>query len=176
MRTPPWKAWPSMLSRFWRRRKTSIPPEPPEPAPIAIGVEAIRANAALAIEQLGPASELGDAFGYNRDSVKWVEGFIERQRIAGGFSAATVHTLVQVLGSFLGESVIHAYGGEWRTRDGVSGVFFDDRNAVFPFAKVGKQFDQGLANGESILGFFEAIPIVFKLANAADRPSDPPAS
>lgn len=165
-----------MLSHFWRRRKDTIPAEPPEPAPIALDIEAIRANAQMVIQQLGPGSELRDAFGYNRDSVQWVEGFIERQRIAGGFSHASVHTLVQVLGSFLGECVIHVYGGQWKTIDGRSGVFFDDRNAIFPFAKVAKQFDNGVQGGDSIEDFFTAIPKIFKLPRAADHDSDSPAT
>ena len=40
----------------------------------------IRANAELTISEHGPISGMGDASGYNRDSVEWVEGFIEGQR------------------------------------------------------------------------------------------------
>jgi hypothetical protein len=42
------------------------------------------------------------------------------------------------------------------------GVVFDDKNAVFPFAKVHKQFQYGLDRGDSILGFFDLIgPVIF---------------
>jgi hypothetical protein len=38
----------------------------------------IQDNVSLAIEQLGPLSDVD--FGLNQKSVEWVEGFIERQR------------------------------------------------------------------------------------------------
>jgi hypothetical protein len=65
--------------------------------------------------------------------------------------------LVQLIGSYLGECVIHCYGGVWRWREGDWGVFFNDSNAAFPFIKVRKQFHSGIDDGESILGFFDAI-------------------
>jgi len=42
------------------------------------------------------------------------------------------------------------------------GVFFDDSNAVFPFAKVSKQFENGHDGGDSISSFFEVIGPVFR--------------
>jgi hypothetical protein len=122
--------------------------------------EAIQQNARLVIEKLGPLSGLETRFGYNRESVEWVDGFIERQRLRPEVKA-NPEEMVQVLGSFLGECVLHTYGGEWREHDGSWGVFFDAGNAVFPFAKVRKQFDNGLEGGDSILGFFEIIEPVF---------------
>jgi hypothetical protein len=47
--------------------------------------EKIRANADLTINMLGPVSDVAN-FGYNSDSVKWVEGFIERQRVRSDLS------------------------------------------------------------------------------------------
>ncbi|HKF20297.1 MAG TPA: hypothetical protein VKE93_01935 [Candidatus Angelobacter sp.] len=131
--------------------------------------EAIHANARLVIDQLGPLSELGERFGYNRESVEWVEGFIERQRVRPDVRAADKARMVQVLGSFLGECIVHTYGGEWRERDGSWGVFFDPSNAAFPFSKVGKQFDNGAESGDSILSFFDAVGIVI-----LKRPGQPP--
>jgi len=61
----------------------------------------IRANAELVIKQLGPLSGL--AFGYNADSVVWVDGFIEQQRSRSDIDNDQVDGLVNVLGSFLGE-------------------------------------------------------------------------
>jgi hypothetical protein len=122
--------------------------------------DAILANARLVIDQLGPLSGLGARFGYNRESVEWVEAFIERQRVRPEFKAETQARMVQVLGSFLGECIIHTYGGEWREKDGDWGVFFDASNAAFPFSKVGKQFDNGMESGDSILSFFDAIGVV----------------
>src|SRR5205823_3476954 len=118
--------------------------------------------AEMMIEQLGPASGV-DTFGYNRASVEWVEGFIDRQRKTG-LSGESTYTLVQVLGSFLGECLVRVYGGVWRKQGDAWGVFFDDRNnAAFPFAKVNKVFSEGLEGGESVLGFFDAVPAIFDL-------------
>lgn len=67
----------------------------------------IAANVQLAIENLGPLSEID--FGLNRASIRWVEGFVERQR--PGFGADQIDGLVAVIGSFLGECVVVATGG-----------------------------------------------------------------
>jgi hypothetical protein len=115
----------------------------------------IRANAQLAISKFAALSGLGEHFGYNRASVEWVDGFIERGRT--DIKADSVNGLVQVLGSYLGECIIKIYGGVWREHDGTVGVFFDDSNAVFPFTKVRKQFENGRDPGDSILGLFDMI-------------------
>jgi hypothetical protein len=52
-------------------------------------------------------------------------------------------------------------------------VAFSDRDMAFPFAKVAKQFDNGLEDG--ISGFFRAIPLVFEsrirpLTSASQKP------
>jgi hypothetical protein len=128
-------------------------------------LEAIHANAQLVLEQLGPISGLGEQFGYNLESLQYVEGFIERQRTRAGVDEATIDRWVQVLGSFLGECVIHTYGGEWRENQGRWGIFFseaNDRNAAFPFAKVQKQFANGLESGDSIVSFFRVLPVILK--------------
>ncbi len=107
--------------------------------------ESIRKNAELLIEHARTKGELGRAFGYTRESVKWVDNFIERQRTHGYDEA--VENLIQVIGSYLGESIIHVYGGTWKEWNNIVGVFFDDgnpnANAVFPFNKVQKQFRDG---------------------------------
>ena len=122
--------------------------------------EKIRANAKLVVDRCSSLSGLDTRFGYNRDSVKWVDGFIERQRTATDVNSDGTAMLIQVLGSYLGECVIHAYGGSWKERDDQWGVSFDDSNVVFPFNKVWKQFHYG--HEDSIFSFFEMIPLVFK--------------
>lgn len=119
----------------------------------------IRSNAQLAIEWFKSISPLQALFGLDRDSLKWVDGFVEQQRTT---PSRTPSTLVELIGSYLGECVIHAYGGEWRLEDGQWGVCFDDSNVVFPFNKVRKQLQNGHAAGDSILGFFDIIgPVIF---------------
>jgi len=125
------------------------------------GIEKIRANAEMAARKLGPLSGLGEGFGFNRASVEWVEGYIERLRSSGDFSGKQdFGSLPSVLGSFLGECIVQTYGGEWRNEDGWWGIYFNDRNAAYPFNKVTKQFENGRDGGDSILSFFDTIPIV----------------
>lgn len=118
----------------------------------------IRANAELVIKQLGPLSDL--EFGYNAESVAWVDGFIEQQRSRSGVDKNVIDGLVNVLGSFLGECIIRCFGGNWKNADGEWSVCFDDKNAVYPFTKVRKHFANG--QEDSVRSFFELIPVMFK--------------
>jgi hypothetical protein len=132
--------------------------------------EKIGANAELTIKTLGPLSDLAN-FGYNSDSVKWVEGFIERQRVRSDLAKEEIDQLVSNLGSFLGECVIACFGGEWRQHGPTWGVAFNQNNMVFPFSKVEKQFADGMDQGESIDGWFRTIPTIF--AQHIRRPRAP---
>jgi hypothetical protein len=120
--------------------------------------EMIRANAEMVVEQLRQVSDVKD-FGYNAESVAWVDGFIQRQRVNPDMDEAGVHQMTQNLGSYLGECVIACYGGEWRQEEGMWAVTFNEANAVFPFNKVGKQFANG--SEDSVRGWFETIPVIF---------------
>ncbi|MEU4836220.1 hypothetical protein [Streptosporangium sp. NPDC023615] len=116
----------------------------------------IQENVTLAIEELGPLSDVD--FGLNRESVEWVEGFIERQRSRPGFDPERIDGLIGVLGSFLGECVVAATGGHWHWSDDHGwGVLLPEGSTIFPFAKVGKQFRGGLEEGESIAGFYRVV-------------------
>lgn len=111
----------------------------------------IKANAALVISTLGPLSQID--FGYDRASVAWVDGFIERQRVREG---SVKGKMPGVLGSHLGEAIIARAGGQWAmAEDGSLGVRLPNGAWVFPIGKVDKQWDQGRENGESVLGFYE---------------------
>jgi hypothetical protein len=116
-------------------------------------LQRLQANVQLVIAELGPTSGLD--FGLNRESVKWVEGFIEGQRARPDFDAASPNRLVSVLGSFLGACIVAATNGNWSHEDGVWGVRFANGNVAFPFAKVDKQFRNGLGAGDSIVAFYD---------------------
>jgi hypothetical protein len=123
----------------------------------------IRANAQWVLDRFSSLSKLHEQFGYNHESVKWVEGFIEQQRSKADITPDAIGNLAQMIGSSLGECIIHTYGGNWKEQDDECGIFFDDSNAVFPFSKVSKQFQNGLSGGDSILSFFELIgPVILK--------------
>lgn len=113
----------------------------------------IQANAQMVINDLGKlASDLGDNFGYNRESVEFIEGYIERCK-QRGVTPEQTEGLVQMLGSFLGECIVHVYGGEWREYEGQPGIFFENGSGAFPFSKVRMQFKNGLQ--DSVLGFYD---------------------
>lgn len=120
-------------------------------------VASIRQIADSVVGQLGPVSKI--EFGFNRESVEWLTGFIERQRAQPDFGAENVDGLVVPLGSFLGECIIAAYGGRWQYSEefGQWCVGFDANNEVYPFAKVRKQFENGLEGGDSILGLYDVV-------------------
>lgn len=114
----------------------------------------LRENAAVALREFKKVS--GIEFGLDRESVAWVEGFIERQRSKYADENAR-GAIVSVLGSYLGEAIIKACpGAHWDTDEaGALGVAFDNGDWCYPFAKVDKQFDSGVAGGDSILGFYD---------------------
>ncbi|SDR21064.1 hypothetical protein [Thermostaphylospora chromogena] len=117
------------------------------------GLRDIKENTRLVIDRLGPLSGLD--FGLNRDSVAWVDGFIERQRERPEFDPENIDGLVNVIGSFLGECIVSATGGRWECSEEHGwGVRLGEEGIVFPFVKVRKQFTNGIAGGDSILSFY----------------------
>ncbi|MBK6703554.1 MAG: hypothetical protein KA153_10790 [Hyphomonadaceae bacterium] len=123
-------------------------------------LDRIRMSAAFAVEKLGGGA--GFPFGYNRESVQWLEGFIERQRVRG----VDHGNLVSVLGSFLGEAIIAEAGGEWTKSDDGIGIAFqvgDSASVCFPYAKVAKQFENGVAGGDGVASFYDfSVNVVAK--------------
>ena len=123
--------------------------------------EKLKSNAALAVESLRPLSDV-QPFGFNRESVVWIEGFIERQRINPDITDETKEGLVNVLGSFLGECIIHLHGGQWRRDNNGWGIRFDRKNAAYPFNKLRKLMKNGVEGGDSIVSFLDITGILFK--------------
>ena len=122
--------------------------------------ELFRANSRLVIERFRSSSDLGDRFGFDRESVERIERFIENERNRRRIPSEELSKLVTLFGAYLGEAIVHKYGGSWREHSEGWGVFFDDSNAVFPFTKVLKQFENGMAKGDSILSFFDLVGLV----------------
>ncbi len=115
--------------------------------------EDIKANAEKLIEKLRPISKIN--FGYNKESVHWLQGYIERLRRSEKFKESE-EQFVSVFGSYLGECIIQRHGGHWENRDGIFAVAFDDQNYVLPFNRVKKQWQNGLEDG--IADLFDMIP------------------
>jgi len=115
-------------------------------------LEAIRGNAELVVRELAHAR--GTDFGYDKDSVGYLEAFIEGQRAQDPETAAG---LVGVLGCYLGEAIIAAVpsAGWEEDEDGALAIIFANRDMAYPFNKVEKQIAEGLEDGESILSFYD---------------------
>ncbi|MDB5223439.1 MAG: hypothetical protein JWN83_2106 [Chitinophagaceae bacterium] len=98
---------------------------------------------------------------YDRESVKFIEGFIERTKINLG--ETQVDGFINSLGAFIGQCIIENYGGEWKydNETGVTSVSITDQNIAYPFGKVRKQFENGLE--DSVYSFYNVIPIVFNI-------------
>jgi hypothetical protein len=97
---------------------------------------------------------------FDRSAVEWLDGYVTRQHEHG--DPENVSGLVSTLGSFFGECIIQSFGGKWMQSEHGWCIKFDDKNAVFPFAKIEKH----LLNGreDSVLSMFDTIPVVFPKA------------
>lgn len=106
-------------------------------------------------------STLSENLGVNlkcdRASVEWVDGYIERVR--PDLEEDALYGLSNPIGAFLGECIIANHGGQWRAAEDTWGVYFDEQNAAYPFAKAYKHLLNG--SGDSILSFYDTIPVVF---------------
>ena len=114
----------------------------------------IKANVDFALQEF---RELADKdVGLDAASVAWVEGFIEQARGRYiGVDGGVPDGLVGLIGSYLGEAIIAETNGTWvEDESGDVGVAFPNGDVVYPFNKVRKQFEQGLAQGESVLSFY----------------------
>ena len=120
-------------------------------------IELIKSNAQTAVNLFVRFEKV--TLSYDEASVERVDNFIGRSRDV--YDSSTVDRMVSVFGSFLGECVREKYGGQWDKINGEWGVRFAEGNAAFPFHKVRKQFENG--SEDSILSFYQVIPIVFKL-------------
>ncbi|GMV81163.1 MAG: hypothetical protein AMXMBFR7_23470 [Planctomycetota bacterium] len=120
----------------------------------------IKSNAEFVIENLRPICPI--RFGYTAESVHWLEGYIERLRESGELDEpGAKDALTNTFGSYLGECIIHCYGGSWTNGEDGWCVAFENGNIAFPFAKVSKQLENGLDDG--VHSFFRAIPAILKV-------------
>jgi hypothetical protein len=103
---------------------------------------------------------------YNADGVKFLEGFIERNK--SEIPKEQWSGLINTCGAFLGQCIIKNFGGKWvREDDEQVAVVFGDGNKIYPFAKVNKQFENGLE--DSIFSLFTLIPTVYKIEPRSPR-------
>jgi hypothetical protein len=100
-------------------------------------------------------------FGYDRESLAWVENYIESHR--AGFTAEESQAFIGLVGAYLGECVRQAYGGSWTEKDGAWAIVFEHGGGAFPFSKSRKLMEDGLSGAESITSFFDVLPTILKL-------------
>jgi hypothetical protein len=117
-------------------------------------LEAIKANAALVLKTFEQQN-----LAYDEESVAWLDGYIERNRL--NWDEQNAEKLVNILGSFLGECIRLNHGGEWQTTENGLGVAFSGGNVAFPFNKIRKQIQNG--SEDSIASFYNTIPLIFKI-------------
>jgi hypothetical protein len=126
--------------------------------PADLGEESKR-FAHLLIDTFG--RELGVILKYDEKSLEYLDSYISRNKAeirkqTGG----SYGSLIEVIGSFLGECIITNFGGQWKQDDkGRWGVYLDEKNAVFPFAKVRKAFDAD-DECDSIAGFYRITQLL----------------
>lgn len=132
--------------------------------------EHIRANAEL-VRKVA-REQLGAEVGYDEAGVRWLDAYIDAQRQAA--SEETKSKLPNTLGSYLGECIRQTHGGRWvEFPEGWWGVEVNEKLTAFPFNKVHKQLEN--EDGDSVLGFFTAIPAIMAgdLGAKQEAPTQP---
>jgi hypothetical protein len=99
---------------------------------------------------------------YNAESIQLLEDIIENNK--GAFPEDERSGWINSIGAFLGQCIIENYGGYWDIDEesGLITVAFDEKNKVYPFSKVQKLVDYGMAE-DSISSMFNLLPKVFDL-------------
>lgn len=116
--------------------------------------ERIRANAELVIQTFSEQD-----LGYNRGSVEWLDGYIERNR--ENWDAEKALGLGGTLGSFFGECIRENFGGEWKMTEHGLSIEFSGGNGVFPFNKINKHIVNG--SDDSIASLYNSIETLMQL-------------
>ena len=133
-------------------------------------VEQIKALAEGVIDQIGPLS--GMDFGYNRESVEWLEGYIDHIRGREAFAGdAIAEGAINKFGAFLGECFVRCQGGVWVIKNGDWGVDLGEGVVVLPRSKVAKQWRDGREFGDGIAGFFNMAPAVVEAGLGREEPN-----
>jgi len=112
-------------------------------------LQQIRSNADVIVASCNYTC--GFEFGFNEQSVEWLDGFIEKLR-SGPFSEEQREAMQTNIGCYLGEAIIRAHGGKWSLNEQGWHVLFPIGTRAFPFSKVRKRFLDG--EFDSITGFY----------------------
>jgi hypothetical protein len=116
---------------------------------LAEQIRNIRANAELVVRMFARETDFG--FGYDQESVQWLDAYIEQIRTSK-WTEEEFTQLVSNLGSYLGEAIIKSFGGKWSLDQRGWAIRWDDFNLAYPFIRVAKQLQNG--ESDSIYSFF----------------------
>ena len=116
-------------------------------------LNSIRQNVEYVKTQL--SEQVGVTLDLNSESIEWIDGYINRYGVKL-YAIKKGDGMVHMFGSFLGETIINVYGGEWHLNKDKLGIKFDNNSWAFPFAKTYKQFENGPE--DSIYSFFKMVP------------------
>jgi hypothetical protein len=98
----------------------------------------------------------GVELGCDRAGVEWLDRFI--QSWAEALDSKTLAGLSQLVGSFLGECIIHEHGGKWVTADGREYVRIGAGETVDPFWMAGSSLRY--RSTYSVSDLFAAVPAI----------------
>lgn len=118
----------------------------------------LRDNAQMIVQDM---RQYGVELKYNRESLAWLDSYIEQNR--SRYDQKKITQLTATIGAFLGECLVKNYDGQWTyvEADKIWGV---DLGAKVGIAFPGTKALKHLANGpaDSILSFFDVIGIMRK--------------
>jgi len=136
--------------------------EPPLPTRPLTAEEqaAITHNVELVQKQMEPLSHL--SFNFTDASIKWLDGFIERNR-----SHESASRLQQVLASYLGETIRVQFNCSWVGSEESIALSCPGNLMLFPFTKVAKQFSSG--HDDSIYAFYQSVPTLTAQTSSTPR-------
>lgn len=103
---------------------------------------------------------------YDEASIEWLDCFIEHRRQRD--SDPGRDRLIHAIGAFLGECTRQQLGGHWGLYQDMAGIQLPTGSIVFPLNKTAKQFDNGRAEGDSILGLLQSMQSL-EVARAQER-------
>jgi hypothetical protein len=142
--------------------------------------EAAKNQASEFIELAKPAS-MNDNFGFDRQSVAYLDAFIDRQTKPARRDESLRAQFVSLLGSYLGEAILATYGGEWVELDGGLVIHIQRGDEVIMLQPFGKVHDRIMNGNEDNIEFYFAEFIPKTLAGeappewkVAEYQADPP--
>ena len=140
--------------KLWQQRiewlsRMDAREQPAEKLALKEQIRSIRANADLVVRMF--AKETDFPFGFNKESVEWLDKYIDHIR-QNKWTDEELNQLISNLGSYLGETIIRSYGGEWTLDQRGWAIRWDEFNLVYPFMKVANHLRNG--QSDSIFSFF----------------------